>query len=237
MNCIIDIGNTKTKIYLFKGNSVSKHFTFFNEESNAIEETFNNLTFENGIISSSALIPAFFNHPKLVLLTNKLTLPITLNYKTPETLGTDRIALAVGANYLYPNKNVLVISAGTCITIDFIDKNGCFQGGIITPGFTIRLQSLHAFTKKLPLLDYPTEQHFPLIGKSTKESMQSGIFNGMIAEISQTIAQFEHIYKDLTILLTGGDTILFELHLKNKIFAHQNLQAMGLNHILLSNAR
>jgi type III pantothenate kinase len=74
------------------------------------------------------------------------------------------------------------------------------------------------------------------VGKTTLESMQSGVFNGALNEISATIERFKAIYHDLTVIITGGDAYLFEFHLKNEIFAQQNLQAIGLNRILLYNA-
>lgn len=238
MNGIIDIGNTKTKIFAFNKNTLVKKHSFFNEEEKDIIQTIKSFSFDKGIISSSANISdAILKTTHYFLQMNHLlNLPIKLNYKTPETLGTDRIALAVGAASLYPNKNCLIISAGTCITIDIIDKNNTYQGGIISAGLTIRLQSLHTFTNKLPLLNLQKEGKFPTIGKTTKESMESGIYNGAFAEINATIEYFKTNFEDLTVLLTGGDMKMFELNIKNKIFAEQNLQALGLNRILNYNA-
>ena len=237
MNCVIDRGNTKTKIYLFENDLQIDMFSFFNEDEILIKQKMDSLNFSNGIISSSSDIPEFILKKHFLVLSNNTAIPISLNYATPNTLGTDRIALAVGAFSLYPNKNCLIISAGTCITIDVLDQNGTYQGGIISPGLTIRLQSLHTFTENLPLLKHSDLKQFPLIGKSTQESMESGIYNGAFAEINQLIDQFKAIYQDLTVIITGGDVNLFDLNIKNKIFAQQNLQALGLNRILLYNAK
>ena len=236
MNIILDIGNTKTKIYFFEADELCQSQSFLNQEEEAIKSFLQDKVYDRGIISCSGPIPDFLNLEKLVHLDANLNLPIQLNYKTPQTLGSDRIALACGANYLYPNTNCLIISTGTCITIDLIDDKGVYQGGIITPGITIRLQSLHNLTENLPLLDHTNQTSFDLIGKSTVESMESGIYNGALAEVKQTIQEFKAIYQDLTVIITGGDSNLFELHLKNKIFAQQNLQAIGLNRILIYNA-
>lgn len=236
MNCIIDRGNTKTKIYLFEQNEQVEDYSFFNDEENQIKDKLSSLKFSRGIISSSSNIPAFIKEFNFLVLTNQTPLPISIAYKTPHTLGTDRIALAVGAFSLFPNKNSLIISAGTCITMDILDQNNTYQGGIISPGLTIRLQSLHTFTENLPLLKQNEQKQFPLIGKSTQESMESGIYNGAFAEINQFIYQFKAIYQDLTVIITGGDANLFDLNIKNKIFAQLNLQAIGLNRILLYNA-
>lgn len=236
MNCIIDRGNTKTKVYLFINNELIEAFSFFNEEEKQLKDKLASLSFNKGIISSSSDIPKFLNEQNFLVLTNETPLPISLNYKTPKTLGTDRIALAVGAFSLFPNKNSLIISVGTCITADILDQNNTYQGGIISPGLTIRLQSLHTFTENLPLLKHNDQKQFPLIGKTTQESMESGIYNGAFAEINHIISQFMSIYQDLTVIITGGDANLFDLNIKNKIFAQLNLQAIGLNRILLYNA-
>lgn len=236
MNCVVDRGNTKTKIYFFENDQLKENFSFFNENEKELFEKLNSYKSKHKLISSSSDVPAYFKENNYLVLSKKTPLPIKIDYKTPNTLGTDRIALAVGAATLFPNKNCLVISAGTCITYDLIDEKSVYQGGIISPGLTIRLQSLHTFTQNLPLIEYTNQTDFPLIGKSTKESMESGIYNGAIAEVAQIIKEFNLIYKDLTVIITGGDAKIFDLNIKNKIFAQQNIQAFGLNRILLYNA-
>jgi type III pantothenate kinase len=237
MHCIIDRGNTKTKIYFFKEDTLKSSFSAINEEEEALASFLSKNKYTKGIFSSSSDVPLFMDTTKFLILNKETPLPFTLNYNTPETLGTDRIALAAGAHFLYPQSNCLVISTGTCITIDLIDKKSVYQGGIISLGLTIRLEAMHTFTENLPLLRIKKQASFPLIGKSTEESMESGVYNGTISEIDQTISQFKAIYKDLTAIITGGDHKMFELHLKNEIFAQPNLQAIGLNRILLHNAR
>ena len=237
MHCIIDRWNTKTKIYFFEKDNLTASFSAFNKEEEALTSFLLQNSFSKGIFSSSSDVPPFLDTSKFIILDKETPLPFQLNYNTLETLGTDRIALAAGANFLFPKSNCLVISAGTCITIDLIDEFNVYQGGIISPGLTMRLQAMHTFTENLPLLNIKKQASFPLIGRSTKESMESGAYNGMLSEIKQTINQFNALYKDLTAIITGGDHKLFELHLKNEIFAQPNLQAIGLNRILIHNAR
>ncbi|MFT4970386.1 MAG: type III pantothenate kinase [Chitinophagales bacterium] len=236
MNCLIDQGNTKTKIYFIEEEKIVQSYAFFNDEEQNIQLVLQSSEFKQGIYSSSSSIPDFIKEEQFLILTKDTPIPINLNYHTPGTLGTDRIALAVGANYLYPNRSSLILSAGTCITIDLIDKEGVFQGGIITLGLDMRRKALHNQTANLPLIEQQKPTHIPLVGKTTLESMQSGVFNGALNEISATIERFKAIYHDLTVIITGGDAYLFEFHLKNEIFAQQNLQAIGLNRILLYNA-
>lgn len=237
MNLIADIGNTRTKFYLFEKDEIVNYFVFENEDQEAIKSSLASLHFKKMIVSATSDLDSFYAEYSFLLLNNETPTPISINYKTPKTLGTDRIALAVGANHLFPKKNCLIIGTGTCITSDFIDAFGCYQGGAISPGLTMRLQSLHTFTDKLPFIKTEeTKKIFDLTGKSTKESIESGVFNGTFAEIDGIIYRYKQVYKELTVILTGGDQEIFALNLKNTIFANANIQAIGLNTILNYNA-
>jgi type III pantothenate kinase len=163
-------------------------------------------------------------------LSPAVPLPIKLNYQTVATLGNDRIALAVAAAGLFPGQNVLIIDAGTCITYDFINVNNEYCGGGISPGILMRFKALNTFTSKLPLVS--KVNYAGLIGDSTDNSIRSGVINGTIAEVNGIIEQYEHMFSDLKILLTGGDTNYFDKNLKNNIFANSNLVLEGLNMIL-----
>ena len=148
-------------------------------------------------------------------------------------MGVDRIALVSSAASQFPNKNVLIIDAGTCITYDFINEKGCYLGGAISPGIKMRYQSLHKFTKKLPLLETKLPEN--LIGGSTEECIHSGVVNGVINEIDSNIDSYRKKNKDLTIVLTGGDVNFLSNRLKNGIFANPNFLLQGLNTILTYN--
>ena len=160
-------------------------------------------------------------------------MPFTNNYATPETLGVDRIALITAAANQYPNKNILVIDAGTCVTYDFLNHQNSYLGGAISPGLTIRYEALHNLTAKLPLLK--TEDTTFLIGNSTETSIHSGVINGLVNEIDGTIQQYQQEHTDLTVILTGGDTNFLAKRLKSSIFANSNFLLEGLNHLLKIN--
>ncbi|MFT7498501.1 MAG: type III pantothenate kinase, partial [Porticoccaceae bacterium] len=147
----------------------------------------------------------------------------------------DRIALASASVFKFPNKNVLVIDAGTCITYDFIDKKGVYYGGAIAPGIEMRYKSLYTFTDKLPLLDVTDPKQ--LTGNSTEESIHSGIVNGILSEIEGMIDRYKEKNKELTVVLTGGDTNFLAKRLKNSIFANPNFLLEGLNNILNYNLK
>jgi type III pantothenate kinase len=170
---------------------------------------------------------------RFIKLDSNTRLPIMNAYHTPETLGADRLAMAVAAQSLYPNKNVLAISAGTCITYNFVQKNGTFRGGSIAPGLHMRLKSMHEFTDKLPNVSLDGE--LLLLGYDTPTCMRSGAVFGMTAEVDGMITQYESQYTDFNAVLTGGDAPLFASRLKSKIFADPDLLLKGLNLILKYN--
>ena len=171
--------------------------------------------------------------PFFIVLDSSTKVPFKNLYSSPTTLGIDRIALAAAAVSLYPQKNTLIIDAGTCITYDFVNLKSEYLGGAISPGIDIRYQSLHHYTSKLPKL-IKSEAH-NLIGTSTSEAIHSGVINGVIHEIEGVIRQYELDFHDLTIVLTGGDTKFLFKQLKNSIFANQNFLLHGLNKILTFN--
>ena len=170
---------------------------------------------------------------KVIELDHVTPLPIINNYKTPETLGKDRLAAVVGANFIMPNTNVLVIDAGTAITYDFIDANNVYWGGNIAPGITLRLRSLHEFTQKLPLVEVLNES--TLLGYDTNSALISGALNGVIFEIDGYINHLKIKYTKLSTFLTGGSIFYFDTKLKSAIFAEKNLVLIGLNRILQYN--
>lgn len=158
----------------------------------------------------------------------KLPLPLGMGYHTPDTLGPDRLAVAIGGYSLFPGRPVLVLDFGTCLKLDFVTHGGRYEGGSISPGLNMRFKAMHTFTAKLPLLNRP--ENFPPhpIGRSTAESMQNGVLLGMLAEAEGMVHRYRELYPDLQVLVTGGDAEVFEGHLKNAIFVRQNLALLGL---------
>ena len=242
MNLIIDVGNTQVKLAVFGDgelmfNAVCKKDLLLVE----LQKIKKNFLIEQSIISTVAifsedeLLEIKKIVPHIIQLSHKTPIPFKNLYSTPQTLGVDRVAIAAAAVSNYPDKNVLVIDAGTCITYDFVDEKGNYLGGAITVGVKMRYSSLNEFTDKLPLLDpkYPKS----IIGNSTAESIHSGIVNGVLAEINSIINQYKEQYKKLTVVLTGGDTNFLAKRLKNGIFANPIFLLEGLNMILIYNSK
>jgi len=240
MNLIIDIGNTFSKIFVFDKDEIV-YSTQFETGSQITDYEFflENPQLENAIISSVSVIPDEFvlqikkKVKKLLILSDETPLPIKNLYKTPNTLGKDRIAGIVGAYNIYPNQNVLVVDAGTAITFDIINSAGEYLGGNISPGLNMRYCALNHFTNKLPLLE--KQEHFAFIGSSTDQAIIAGVQNGIIFEIEAYIEKFSTDFKQLKVILTGGDTFFFAHKLKYSIFAQPFLVAIGLNRIIKNN--
>lgn len=178
-------------------------------------------------------IEQVFGQEKLFILDHRTPLPIRMEYKTPETLGMDRVAALVGAQSLFPQKNLLVIDVGTCNTYDILSDQGVFIGGVIAPGFKMRMKAMNHFTKGLPDIseEWETIENGAL-GQTTIECIKSGSFDATIMEIEGFIDHFNKELDDLTILLTGGDAPFFESKIKGTIFARSNLVLRGLNRIM-----
>jgi len=230
----IDVGNTRIKAAVFEGNTLLEYFVFLKTE---LEKSIQNILekYKNTshlVVSSVSDVEkeAFvrFNTTLNVhFISHSDAFPFVNCYETPQTLGIDRMVLAAGATLQYPKQNRLVIDAGTCVTFDFIDDNDNYLGGAIAPGLRLRYESLHNFTAKLPLLTLENPRHF--IGKSTSESIHSGVVNGLVYEIDGYIDELKGQYSKFIIILTGGDAVFLAKRLKNTIFANSNFLLESLN--------
>ena len=234
---IIDAGNTSLKIVDFQEDVIFNQMILSWSDHKMIQYILQERDSDYCILSSVVDAQSKQNIIALaqptIVLDYKTALPISLQeYETPDTLGADRIANAVAASKITTTEAALVIDIGTCIKFDLVDKNK-YLGGSISPGYAMRLNAMHHFTGALPQLEL--ENHAPLIGKSTKESMLSGVINGIQAEIEGLITKYQKKYASLTIFLTGGDYKRFEIELKNSIFAVENLTVTGLFLILKHN--
>ncbi|WP_421763568.1 type III pantothenate kinase [Ekhidna sp.] len=173
-----------------------------------------------------------FGSRDVKLLSYNSPMPITLDYETPETLGPDRIAAAVGANELFPKNNNLIVDLGTCMTIDLVDKSAVFRGGIISPGLKMRMTAMAKFTDKLPDISSEFgEINFNVLGKSTKECLYSGSLGGILNEINGVVRTLSKDFTSLNTIITGGDAHFFESKLKAHIFAGSKIVQKGLYRI------
>lgn len=236
MQLAIDIGNSLAKAALFEGEKDVGFQVFDDKNPLALLDFFTQSgqpddcliaavrTVDDGFLT-------FLKHycaPRF--LTAQTPLPFQIAYRTPQTLGPDRIAAVAAAYGRFPKSNVLVIDMGSCITYDLLDAQAIYQGGSISPGIAMRFKAMHHFTGKLPAVEII--DHAPLIGYDTTTAMQSGVMQGVQAEIDGIIDTYSLLYKDLTVLIGGGDNKYFDKKFRISIFAGSNLVIEGLKIIM-----
>lgn len=237
MNLVIDIGNTCTKLACFSENELVEVVKADHEIGEVLRLFCRKYSFQKGIISSVSDIETDFKaalselkFPVLVFESGKTAIPIKNRYSTPHTLGSDRLAAAVGVFSISPRQNALIVDIGTCVTFDFLSAKGEYWGGNISPGPTMRLKALHAFTHRLPLVERKGET--PILGVSTETAIRSGVMRGLEYEIEGYVSHLSRQYPELLVYLTGG--IHLNLHFSEKIrtFADDFVVPKGLNVIL-----
>ncbi|MGE4586061.1 MAG: type III pantothenate kinase [Mangrovibacterium sp.] len=237
MNLVVDIGNSRVKLALFNERDL-----LFQVPLEELHVSQLKLLTEEHPRLSRAIISAVREYPQevrdflhkhfhaFIEFGPQVAVPLKNRYKTPETLGPDRLAAAVGATVLFPGKNLLVIDAGTAVTYDLITRTEEYLGGNISPGLYTRFRALHAYTGRLPLVA-PRNDFLPL-GEDTESAIRAGVQQGLLFEAEQTIRCFSDRYAPLTVVLTGGDASFLEKHLNLLVFVRNNLALFGLNRIL-----
>ena len=240
MNLVVDIGNSSLKVAIFDKKLMTSKFIYTNQSLIIFSDLFKNNVIDNCLISNVSTIDKnildFLKiNSNLFSINESINLPFINLYKTKNTLGHDRIALVSAAAIDFPDQNTLIIDTGTCITYDFKNSENEYLGGGISPGIQMRFKSLNSQTSKLPLstinLDYK------LIGDDTNSSINSGVVYGVISEINGIINQYQERFKNIKIILTGGDSNFLLKKIKNTIFADQNFLLKGLNYLLENNIK
>lgn len=237
MNICIDIGNTSTKIGLFSDNEIVSFSRIDGHNVEDILREINNSKASHCILSSTVLLSDDFKECLksnagcfVHFLDYKTPIPIKNLYRTPETMGMDRLAAVIGAFDLMPDKDLLIIDAGTAITFDLLTSSREYLGGNISPGIEMRFNALHKFTSMLPLVtDYDVKTE---IGVDTVSAIQNGVINGVKYEIKGVIDSFIGKYPQLLVFLTGGNEFDFDTRIKKRIFVDKFLVLRGLNRVL-----
>lgn len=232
----IDVGNTNVKVAVFKQFNLIDKFVF---QKNNFQNNFKIILKKYPNHLKAVISSVSQSEDDDILWLKKLIHVIEINsetkfpfknvYSTPKTLGIDRMVLAAGAVIEYPNQNILIIDAGTCITYDFITNKNEYLGGAISPGLSMRYKALHDYTAKLPLLENNPPESF--IGNSTNQSIYSGVVNGLCYEIEGFISEYSVKNEQFTIILTGGDAIFLANRLKSTIFADENFLLKSLQQL------
>lgn len=243
MKLVVDNGNTRAKVAVFSDDG--EEVLLYNWQQPTLHdyqkllsqyEIDAALICSVGAFSDEIFVFLKKSIPLVIQLDENTPLPLKNGYATPNTLGYDRLAVAVGANYLHPDKPLLIIDAGTAITYEFVSEDNTYCGGNIAPGVSMRMRSMHDYTQKLPLLE-PCQTDVPAgaMGDNTHDAMCWGVIVGMTYEIEGYIDAMKAKYPSILIFLTGGDAFFFERRLKSSIFVSQNLLLLGLYCILRYN--
>jgi type III pantothenate kinase len=237
---VIDIGNSRTKLAVFEGRKLIQYDRLEHLNEDQLSDYLKNGTIQKSIISSvvddiELLENVLLAKTDYIRFSAEVEAGIANQYKSPDTLGLDRLAGVIGARALYPGRNCLVIDLGTCITYDAISGDGIYKGGSIAPGLNMRLRAMHDLTGRLPLIKL--DDFDDLEGNDTATSMLSGVVNGTFSELIGFIEQYSLRYSDLQVILCGGDANFFDTRLKNSIFAHTlktlpDLVLIGLNEVI-----
>ncbi|OCX50303.1 hypothetical protein BEL04_23640 [Mucilaginibacter sp. PPCGB 2223] len=240
-NLVADIGNSFTKLAVFDGNNLVWMESYANINAEILSKVLSAYKPLKAIVSSVKKNPESWEQylagqVGTVRFNTAMAKSVKNHYKTPQTLGADRVAAITGAQALYPGKASLVIDAGTCVTYDMIDAGGNYFGGSISPGLNMRYKAVNHYTSALPLLT-PDAGFDSVYGDDTESAIRSGVQNGIRFEILGFIETYFKTEKHLNIILTGGDSIFFDTVLKNSIFAPQikiepHLVLAGLNAVI-----
>ena len=239
MNICIDQGNSRTKVALFANNGLmTKTFVYKSFTSADVERLFSLYPLTNSIVSSVVNIePSVVNalqrlSQHFVLFDHLTPVPIQNDYETPETLGLDRLAAAVGASALCKGKDLLIIDAGSAITYDVVTADGHYLGGNIAPGLKMRLFVLHQRTKKLPLVETDAHDLLPLFGKNTRDAIAAGVIRGIAYEVKGYIRSLTDRGNEPVVFLTGGNAPYILNQVQTPMRYERQLVLIGLNTIL-----
>lgn len=240
MNLVIDIGNSGLKYAFFSGENIIGSGRMEKYDKETFTGAVNASQAAKAIISSVSTIPEEIlsylsvTIPYIHLLSPESHVPFPVDYKTPQTLGSDRIAGICGAYKRTGGRDSLVIDAGTAITFDFF-TGGRYRGGNISPGIAMRFRALNHFSNSLPLIRPSGRFTFP--GDTTAYAIEAGVLTGVLYEINEYIRTFKENHKESEVFMTGGDSSMLAEMLDNRhIISVPLLVLEGLNFILEYNA-
>lgn len=250
MNLCVDQGNSRTKVALMTDEGkIMKHLIYKSFSSADVERLFDLYDITDSIISSvvdieAAVVNTLHRRSQHFVLFDHMTpVPIVNRYDTPQTLGQDRLAAAVGAKTLCPNENLLIIDAGSAITYDFVSAEGEYMGGNIAPGIKMRFTMLQRMTKKLPLVDAEENELIPLFGTNTRDAIAAGVIRGVAYEVKGYMRTLKEKMPHYQTFLTGGhapyvlNNVRSSRNEKREIRYEKNLVLIGLNEILIFNKK
>ena len=158
------------------------------------------------------LAAKYFRLPPMIAGQAPVEWGIDIDVDDPRTLGADRAVNAIAAHAKYPG-DLIIVDFGTATTIDAVDFNGAYKGGIIAPGINLSLDALVGNTAKLPRIAIEAPASASVIGRNTEDQMLIGIYWGYVAMIEGLIARMKaEIARPVKVVATGGLAVLFQAH-------------------------
>ena len=222
---VIDIGNTALKAAWCDGITLGRTFRYQGERMMDFILSITLKSRPDVMVLSSARHFSDQNISRLSEQCGKLVImddEMFRKYEIPSYITSDRAASMIASRFLFKNKGCTIFDFGTTLSVDFLDKDGKYEGGNISPGCRTRFKSLNRYTKTLPLIDAPDS--FNEKGTDMTSSIEAGVLSGIIFEIEGYIS---HHPENINVF-TGGDAIYFAKRMKNSIFVVCNLVLMGL---------
>ena len=225
MNLIIDIGNTALKASWADGITLGKTFRYQGERMLDFILSLTEKNKPETMVLSSVrtfsknAVERLRNECETLLVVDE---KIMEEYDLPSYLTPDRAASMIASRYLFRKRRCTIFDFGTLLTVDFLDAEGYYEGGNVSPGCRTRFKSLNRYAKALPLMDAPEE--CSETGTDIATSVSSGVVSGIMFEIEGYMSR----YPENIVVFTGGDAIYFAKRMKNSIFVVCNLVLMGL---------
>lgn len=226
----IDIGNTNAHAALFSGSRIIKRLTVSTDTlrtdagATGFVKRLEEMIFARSEprLALCSVVPDAARHLKSALkkmaLKNPVfevsadkNLPFRLRYKTPHTLGRDRIALVAAARLRFPKSAVIAIDFGTAITYELITSSGDYLGGLILTGINTSRNALHTGTAQLPEFRFQRPRRRSLIGRTTDECLTAGLFWGAVAQLEGLVEKLkrelraDYGERKIIVYATGGD--------------------------------
>ncbi len=241
-NLVIDIGNTNSKLAVFKSGNLIHFESQLKLDLRRIAELLGNFNITGSTISSVneehvAVIELLKANSHYVEFSTSINPGIKNNYKTLSTLGLDRWAKVIAAYRFFPGESIFMIDAGTCITYDLLNSEATYFGGSISLGINMRFQALQHFTGRLPLVEWKDNITTIPEGSDTNKAIQNGVLQGVVNEVEGFIASQYQKNNKVKVLITGGDAPFFMNQLKgcnfaNQVFHEPYLVLKGLNEVI-----
>ena len=236
MNLLIDVGNTSTKLCVYQPNSGFHRVDFAWVEENlaAIEQVAFARVRNSELLDTILSLLTQNDITAREVSVTKQAFSVECAYTNYSTLGVDRWLGIVAAESLYPNSDVIVVDAGTAMTVDVLSASKRHLGGWITPGLALMQQSI---VDKAPGVFSHESLHYENFGTSTPSALYSGCINclcGAIEKARSYLSKIEfHAIDDLKVVMAGGDAHILAEHIDMQVQVEPNLVFMGLNRFLM----